>query len=479
MDEDDEDYGFEYEGSDAEEGVVDVENEYYTAKSQREQPDVALASFQKIVDNERAAGEQGEFGFKSLKQMTKLCFRHGRYDEALQHYKTLLTYIKKAVTRNVAEKSINGILDYVSAEQKLDTSKMQEFYEVTMKALEDAKNERLSTKTNLKLAKLWLDRKEYGRLSNMLKDLHESCAPTDDGTDVDSSKSTLQLEVYALEIQMYGETKNNKKLREIYEKSQRVRSAIPHPRIQGVIRECGGKMYMSEKDWDKAQIDFFEAFRAYDEAGSPQRIQVLKYLVLAHMLMDSSINPFDSQETKPYKNDSQISAMTDLVAAYQRRDVHEAEKILRDNKATIMDDPFIRYYIDDVLRSLRTQWILEIIKPYTRIEIDYLARQLGISSDEIESILVSLILDGKVQGRIDQVLRRLELDRHKAVEAKRYAALDRWTNQLAAIQSSMLGKAASAGANDRSTMMGPGPMAGFAGFGSPAGMMLGGSDLWA
>mgnify|MGYP003874696599 CR=1 FL=1 len=39
-----------------------------------------------------------------------------------------------------------------------------------------------------------------------------------------------------------------------------------------------------------------------------------------------------------------------------------------------MDDPFIRGYIDDVLRSLRTQWILEIIKPYTRIEVSYLAR---------------------------------------------------------------------------------------------------------
>lgn len=51
------------------------------------------------------------------------------------------------------------------------------------------------------------------RLFQILKDLHASCAPTDDGGDVDSSKGTLQLEVYALEIQMYGETKNNKKLR--------------------------------------------------------------------------------------------------------------------------------------------------------------------------------------------------------------------------------------------------------------------------
>ncbi|BGP00792.1 COP9 signalosome complex subunit 2 [Rhodotorula toruloides] len=464
MDED-EDYGFEYEGSDNEDDVVDVENEYYTAKSQRDTPDVALASFQKIVQNESDQNNQGEFGFKALKQMTKLTFRLGRYDEALAHYKTLLTYTKKAVTRNVAEKAINRVLDYVSAEEGIGLDKMQEFYEVTMKALEEQKNERLSTKTNLKLAKLWLDRHEYARLNKILRELHAQCAPTDDGADVDSSKGTTQLEVYALEIQMYGEMKNNKKLREIYEKSLRVRSAIPHPRIQGVIRECGGKMYMSEKDWTKAQVDFFEAFKAYDEAGSPQRIQVLKYLVLAHMLTESEIDPFDSQETKPYKTDREIAAMQALVSAYQRRDVHDAEKILRTNRETIMDDPFIRFYIDDVLRSLRTQWILEIIKPYNRIEIAYLARQLGIPNEQVEEIVVSLILDEKVQGRIDQVSGRLDLDRHTALETRRYQSLDRWTSQLVSIQNQLLSKAAQAG-SDRN---GPG-----GGAGGAMGMGMGG-----
>lgn len=52
--------------------------------------------------------------------------------------------------------------------------------------------------------------------------------------------------------------------------------------------------------WDKASTDLFESFRQYDESGSPQRIQVLKYLVLTYMLMGSEINPFDSHETKPY-----------------------------------------------------------------------------------------------------------------------------------------------------------------------------------
>ena len=34
---------------------------------------------------------------------------------------------------------------------------------------------------------------------------------------------------------------------EIYNASNAVRSAIPHPRIMGVIKECGGKMWMGER----------------------------------------------------------------------------------------------------------------------------------------------------------------------------------------------------------------------------------------
>lgn len=55
----------------------------------------------------------------------------------------------------------------------------------------------------------------------------------------------------------------------------------------------------SAENWKDAQSDFFESFRNYDEAGSMQRIQVLKYLVLASMLMKTEINPFESQETMP------------------------------------------------------------------------------------------------------------------------------------------------------------------------------------
>lgn len=45
----------------------------------------------------------------------------------------------------------------------------------------------------------------------ILKELHKSCQK-EDGTD-DQKKGTQLLEVYAIEIQMYTETKNNKKLK--------------------------------------------------------------------------------------------------------------------------------------------------------------------------------------------------------------------------------------------------------------------------
>lgn len=119
---------------------------------------------------------------------------------------------------------------------------LQNFYETTLEALKDAKNDRLWFKTNTKLGKLYYDREDYNKLAKILKQLHQSCQ-TDDGED-DLKKGTQLLEIYALEIQMYTAQKNNKKLKTLYEQSLHIKSAIPHPLIMGVIR---GKFFFINK----------------------------------------------------------------------------------------------------------------------------------------------------------------------------------------------------------------------------------------
>ena len=103
-----------------------------------------------------------------------------------------------------------------------------------------------------------------------------------------------------------------------------------------------------------------------------------------------------------------------------QKDLKEFEKILKANRLSIMNDIFIREYIDDVLKNIRMQVIVKLVNPYTRIQIESIAKvffhstdflqQLNISSKEVETLLVSLILDGKLSGKIDQIGQVFELD---------------------------------------------------------------------
>ncbi|KAJ1336082.1 COP9 signalosome complex subunit 2 [Microdochium nivale] len=430
---DEEQYDFEYEDDDDEDsGDVDIENKYYNAKQMKSsEPEDAIDEFLSIPALEP---EKGDWGFKGLKQAIKLEFKLGRYEKAVEHYTELLTYVKSAVTRNYSEKSINNMLDFIEKESENESAQkcLEQFYSLTLNCFQSTNNERLWLKTSIKLAKLMLDRKDYAPVTKKLRELQKACQ-RDDGTD-DPSKGTYSLEIYALEIQMYAETRNNKQLKVLYQRALKVRSAVPHPKIMGIIRECGGKMHMSEENWKDAQSDFFESFRNYDEAGSLQRIQVLKYLLLTTMLMKSDINPFDSQETKPYRNDPRIAAMTELVDAYQRDDMHQYASVLSKNQ-DILADPFIAENIDEVTRNMRTKAVVKLIAPYTRMQLAWIARQLNITEIEVQDILGYLIVDGKIQGKIDQQAGTLQIESNG--DAERVQAIEAWSNALAGLYSTI------------------------------------------
>ena len=371
-----------------------------------------------------------------MKQAIKLEFRLKRYASAVEHYQELLTYVKSSViSRNYSEKSINNMLDFIekSAEDGSGRECMETFYSKTLESFQSTNNERLWLKTNIKLARLWFDQKKFTPLTEKLHELHQACQK-EDGTD-DPNKGTYSLEIYALEILMYAEMKNNKRLKLLYQRALRVRSAVPHPQILGVIREAGGKMHMSEENWKDAQSDFFESFRNYDEAGSLQRIQVLNYLVLCTMLMGSNINPFDTPETKAYQNDPRISAMTAMVDAYQRQDIDQYESILKKNPE-MMQDPFIAENIAEVTRAIRTNSVLKIVAPYSRFSFDFIAKKLRISNAEVQDIIGFLILDGKLQAQIDQTKGTVE----KKIESdvQRVQAVDQWTKAVESLWSAIL-----------------------------------------
>ena len=50
------------------------------------------------------------------------------------------------------------------------------------------------------------------------------------------------------------------------------------------------------------------------------------------------------------------------------------------------------------------QVVLKLIQPYSRIRIPFVSQQLNIPEADVEHLLVSLILDNRIAGHLDQVL---------------------------------------------------------------------------
>mmetsp|Transcript_38519 Transcript_38519/g.44890 ORF Transcript_38519/g.44890 Transcript_38519/m.44890 type:complete len:548 (+) Transcript_38519:70-1713(+) len=457
---DDEEFDFSSDGDNsANDFDVSIENAYYNAKGLRE-TDVleAAVELENVVSMElshaakQAGLEEGEnlpgnggygsWSYKAIKQLVKLhLLRTNDRNAMMQQYRRLLLCCVNSgkVTQNQIEKGINGILERVGGaaassfghddEEKLELHRtLKSMYNATLDVFRpnggSFPNERLWFKTNLKLGQLLHEMNEISQLQMVIRDLLRSqgISPSEMGIgeergensssseDVDQKSQqqrfagTHLLEIYALQIQLYSRQKDNKKVRELYNRAMRVEGGIPHPRTIALIQEVGGKCHMANQDFEAAGKTFFQAFKSYDEAGDPSRLKCLKYLVMASMLHASSINPFDSQEARPYKDDPEIVAMTNLVQAFHSNEIRKFEAILKRNEGKIMDDEFVREHVAELLRTIRTQVLQSVLAPYTRISLGYIARELNdIATDDVESLLVALILDGKLDGRIDQV----------------------------------------------------------------------------
>ncbi|KAJ2662108.1 hypothetical protein IWW48_002004 [Coemansia sp. RSA 1200] len=447
MYEDGEDFVYEEDdGAEDDEADLGIENKYYNAKAQRDDFATAVGEFKQLIEEDNAQGGGSEWGFKATKQIIKLHMRNQkRQEEVLEYYDQMLRYVSRGiVARNEAERSINDVLDALaSGTDAAGHDLAYRAYTATLDTLKQtARNDRLALRTSLRLARLLMDqggeKARHGELESLLARLKAECR--DPQGEPVAELGTQLLEINALYLELYeargGESAH--RLKETYLECARVKSAIPHPRIAGFIKECGGKMFMRERNWQEAQNSLFEAFKNYDEAGSPHRIRVLKYLVLASMLCETEVSPLSSPEAKAYESDPVIIAMTDMVKAYESQDADAFERVLVAHRAEIHDDPFIRGFIDDLRRTFRIQAMEAAILPYTSIYLKSLADRFQTPEADVESILFELILDGRLNGAIDQQRGLLVLE-HGTADAGHYEALSGWARNVESLMRSSFG----------------------------------------
>ncbi len=93
---------------------------------------------------------------------------------------------------------------------KLESLKLsQTVYEMTLKTLKET-NEKLWLNISLKLGKLYLEKGDFKPLEHLIGELKSMLKRPDGSYD---KKKGNPLEILALEIQMYSEMRENKKLK--------------------------------------------------------------------------------------------------------------------------------------------------------------------------------------------------------------------------------------------------------------------------
>mmetsp|Transcript_22304 Transcript_22304/g.30547 ORF Transcript_22304/g.30547 Transcript_22304/m.30547 type:complete len:461 (+) Transcript_22304:72-1454(+) len=378
--------------------LIEIENSFYEGDDlKNDQPQAAIEMFEKVVLLESKLGDQVKWRFKALQNLVVIYFSQKIYDKMIERYRAMLAYIS-SVTRNECTDAVNAILDTLTT--TVESKVLSEMYEITLLALKSANNERLWFNTNLKLAKLYLEDRKLSEVERLIQSLKLTCRSPDGSDDI--SKGTYLLEVYCLEIQLCAVTHNSARMKEIYPKTLNLNSAVADPRIMGIIREEGGKMQMAEGNWEEAYNELYEAFRNYQEAGNSRAKDCLKYVVLASMLSLSGINPFAAREAKVFSDDKEIIAMSDLRLCLEANDLGRFERTIGNKQNRILDEPFLMTYIQPLRQRMREQVLLNLVGPYDVVTLQFLADQLSIPTDEVEIMLVSMILDGKLAADIDQ-----------------------------------------------------------------------------
>jgi len=295
-----------------------------------------------------------------------------------------------------------------------------------------------SLRLELRLAKVLLKRQDFSEMDPLLESMHNSCKI--DGED-DPTKGNQLIEIYAMKIERYLRDTNPdlKILKNLYTKAVTIK-AICNPRYLGIIHECGGKLFLVERNYKDANTDFIEAFKGYDSAGAKDfAIQCLKYLILSNMLSNSPVNPFDEQRAKSYQQSPEIQSMLNLIEAYRSRQITNFERVLKSKDSKdLLADPFISDYIQDLRKKLRSHVLKSLIRPYKNITLAYITQELQVSSKEAEALLVELILDKEIVGKIDQIKQLLLLQSDKASNS--YTGLSLWVKNLTSLEKSIVGR---------------------------------------
>ncbi|WLF80472.1 26S proteasome regulatory subunit rpn6 [Lodderomyces elongisporus] len=354
----------------------------------KKEQNTASTSSKSLQLQEHAILELGKV-FKTLDQPSQLA-------KLITDSRELMGKFAKSKTAKIVKTLIE---DFDNLTEALDTQ-----IEVTRQSIDWAVESKLSflrQSLQLKLSELLYKKHQYHEALTYINSLLTEYKKLDD-------KSSL-VEVQLLESKIYHALRNIAKAKAALTSARTSANSIYCPTLLQAELDCqSGILNMEDKDYKTAFSYFYESFEGFNSQSSEESLKtsgrVLKYILLSKIMLNliDDVNSILKNKNVVQYQSREIDAMKAIAVAYSNRSLKEFEHSLIAYKQELTSDEIVKNHFNSLYDQLLQVNLLKIIDSYECVELDHIAKIVGINVKQVEGKLSQMILDKVFYGVLDQ-----------------------------------------------------------------------------
>jgi 26S proteasome regulatory subunit N6 len=272
---------------------------------------------------------------------------------------------------------------------------------VTKQCIEWAISERrgfLRQDLETRLVSLYMSKQSYYDALTLINGLLKELKRLDD-------KLRL-VEVQLLESRVYHALGNIPKGRAALTSARTSAASVyTPPMLQAGLDMQSGMLHAEDKDFSTAFSYFIEALEGYASQDETQKAMcAFQYMLLCKIMLnlgDDVTNLLGSKHAVKYAG-KPLDAMKAVAKAHTNRSLEEYERALGTYRYELGSDRFIANHLRRLYDAMLEQNLIKVIEPFSRVELDHIAKMVGLDTQQVERKLSQMILDKVIIGVLDQ-----------------------------------------------------------------------------
>lgn len=357
----------------------------------------AEAIYKEILSKKPGASESALREYESALMGLGESYRDTRKTDELAELVRSSTSSLSSFTKAKTAKLVRQLLDLFSSIPKTVDIQIS----VTKSCIEWAISERRSfLRQNLetRLVSLYMQKQSYYDALTLINGLLKELKRLDD--------KLVLVEVQLLESRVYHALGNQPKARAALTSARTSAASVyTPPLLQAGLDMQSGMLHAEDKDFNTAFSYFIEALEGYHSQEETQKAtSALQYMLLCKImlnLVDDVNNLMTSKQAMKYSGKN-LEAMKAVARAHSNRSLEDYEKALANYRYELGSDVFIRNHLKRLYDSMLEQNLIKVIEPFSRVEIDHIAKMVGLDTQQVERKLSQMILDRVIIGVLDQ-----------------------------------------------------------------------------